>query len=138
MVWKLIVRWILGSAATAVFVIMPAISAPAFAAGASSSSISREPEAGGKAQVSDVTVRKAAAAFPKILKINREAKKEIQQTNDPQQRQQILSSARDRQISALREEGISADDYDHVLVALNSDPGLLAKFKSYLNGGSGS
>jgi cobalamin-dependent methionine synthase I len=94
------------------------------------------PQAAARAKVSDATVRKAATAFPKIMKINREAKQEMQQTNDPKQRAQILSSARTQQMSTLRQVGISAEDYNHVLLALNSDPGLRAKFKSYLNGGS--
>jgi Domain of unknown function (DUF4168) len=124
--------------ATAALLMMPAASTPAIAGGDSNSVSTSQPHPGTKVRVDDATVRKAAAVFPKILKLNKEAESRMQQTNDPQQRQQILSGTRARQMSALREAGISADDYDHVLIALNSDPGLRAKFESYLNSGSGS
>jgi hypothetical protein len=59
-------------------------------------------------------------------------------TNDQSQQRQILNNARNQQLSVLKNEGITADQYENVLIALNSDPSLRAKFDSYLGSSSGS
>jgi len=90
--------------------------------------------ASAQAHVDNDTIKKAAAVFPKIQRIAEEAGEAVQKTSDQGQQKQILSAARNRQLSALHDAGITQQEYENVLVALNSDPDVKAKFESYMRG----
>lgn len=85
-------------------------------------------------RLDDATIKKAATVLPRIKEINKETRAAVQEASSPQQKRQIISHARDEQLSALRGAGITADQYERVLIALNSDPNVRAKFQSYLQG----
>lgn len=83
-------------------------------------------------RVDDVTIKKAATVSPRIRAINEQTRAAVQKAANQQQRTQIISHARDEQLSVLRDAGITLDQYEKVLVALNSDPSVRAKFRSYM------
>lgn len=82
--------------------------------------------------VKDSTIKKAAVAMPKIQQINDQTRSAMQQATTQQQRSQILSQARTKQLSVLHDAGITVVDYEKVLIAANSDPSVKSKLESYL------
>jgi hypothetical protein len=57
-------------------------------------------------------LRKAAAALPKVRQINAEMIQALSLADSQKQRRKIVSKARDKQLVALDEAGITAHQYE--------------------------
>ena len=83
--------------------------------------------------VADASLRKAAAALPKVQQINAEMIQALSDADGREQRRKIVSKARDKQLIALDEAGITAHQYEETLTAAENDPQLFAKLEEYVN-----
>jgi len=84
-------------------------------------------------KVADVSLRKAAAALPKIRQINAEMIQALSRAGSQEQRRKIVSKAEDKQLVALDEAGITAHHYEETITAAENDPQLFAKLEEYVN-----
>jgi hypothetical protein len=84
-------------------------------------------------KVADASLRKAAAALPKIRLINAEMIQELSRADSREQRKKIVSKAKDKQLVALDEAGITARQYEETITAAENDPRLFAKLEEYVN-----
>jgi Domain of unknown function (DUF4168) len=83
--------------------------------------------------VADASLRKAAAALPKIRQINAEMIQALSRAGSQEQRRKIVSKAKDKQLVALDEAGITAHQYEETIIAAENDPQLFAKLEEYVN-----
>jgi hypothetical protein len=83
--------------------------------------------------VADASLRKAAAALPKVRQINAEMIQALSDADSREQRRKIVSKARDKQLVALDEAGITAHQYEETITAAEKDPQLFAKLEEYVN-----
>src|SRR5207245_11144342 len=84
-------------------------------------------------QVADASLREAAAALPKIRQINAEMIQALSRADSQKQRRKIVSKARDKQLVALDEGGITAHQYEETIIAAENNPQLFAKLEEYVN-----
>jgi hypothetical protein len=84
-------------------------------------------------RVADASLRKAAAALPKIRQTNLEMIQALSRADSREQRRKIVSRAKDKQLVALDEAGITAHQYEETITAAENDPRLFAKLEEYLN-----
>src|SRR5260370_32323275 len=84
-------------------------------------------------KVADVSLRKAAAALPKIRQINAEMILALSHAGSQEQRRKIVSKAKDKQLVALDEAGITAHQYEETIIAAENDPQLFAKLQEYVS-----
>ncbi len=83
--------------------------------------------------VADSSLRKAAAALPKIRQINAEMIQALSRADSREQRRKIVSEAKDKQLAALDEAGITAHQYEETITAAANNPQLFAKLEEYVN-----
>ena len=83
--------------------------------------------------VADASLRKAAAALPKIRQINAEMIQALSRADSQEQRRKIVSNAKDEQLVALDEAGITAHQYEETIIAAENNPQLFAKLEEYVN-----
>jgi hypothetical protein len=83
--------------------------------------------------VADASLRKAAAALPKIRQINAEMIQALSRADSQEQRRKIVSNAKDKQLVALDEAGITAHQYEETIIAAENNPQLFAKLEEYVN-----
>src|SRR6266851_1951703 len=83
--------------------------------------------------VADASLRKAAAALPKIRQINAEMIQALSRADSREQRRKIVSEAKDKQLAALDEAGITAHQYEETITAAANNPQLFAKLEEYVN-----
>jgi hypothetical protein len=83
--------------------------------------------------VADASLRKTAAALPKIRQINAEMIQALSRADSQKQRRKIVSKAKDKQLVALDEAGITAHQYEETITAAENDPQLFAKLEEYVN-----
>jgi hypothetical protein len=83
--------------------------------------------------VADASLRKAAAALPKIRQINAEMIQALSRADSREQRRKIVSKAKDKQLVALDEAGITAHQYEETIIAAENNPQLFAKLEEYVN-----
>lgn len=84
-------------------------------------------------KVADASLRKAAAALPKIRQINTEMIRALSRAGSQAQCRKIVSKAKDKQLVALHEAGITARQYEETITAAENDPRLFAKLEEYAN-----
>lgn len=84
-------------------------------------------------KVADGSLRKAAAALPKVRQINAEMIQALSFADSREQRRKIVSKAKDKQLVALDEAGITAHQYEATITAAENDPRLLAKLEEYVS-----
>jgi hypothetical protein len=84
-------------------------------------------------KVADASLRKAAAALPKIRQTNFEMIQALSRTDSREQRRKIVSRAKDKQLVALHEAGITAHQYEVTITAAENDPRLFARLEEYVN-----
>ena len=84
-------------------------------------------------KVVDGSLRKAAAALPKVRQINAEMIQALSFADSREQRRKIVSKAKDKQLVALDEAGITAPQYEATITAAENDPRLLAKLEEYVS-----
>jgi hypothetical protein len=83
--------------------------------------------------VTSASLRKAAAALPKIRQINAGMIQALSHADSRKQQRKIVSQARDRQLVALHEAGITAHQYEETITAAENDPQLFAKLEEYVS-----
>ena len=83
--------------------------------------------------VADASLRKAAAALPKIRQINAEMIQALSRADSQEQRRKIVSNAKDEQLVALDEAGITAHQYEETIIAAENNPQLFGKLEEYVN-----
>ncbi len=83
--------------------------------------------------VADASLRKTAAALSKIRQINAEMIQALSRADSQKQRRKIVSKAKDKQLVALDEAGITAHQYEETITAAENDPQLFAKLEEYVN-----
>ena len=83
--------------------------------------------------VTSASLRKAAAALPKIRQINAEMIQAFSRADSREQRRKIVSKAKDKQLVALDEAGITAHQYEETIIAAENNPQLFAKLEEYVN-----
>jgi hypothetical protein len=83
--------------------------------------------------VADASLRKTAAALPKIRQINAEMIQALSRADSQKQRRKIVSKAKDKQLVALDEAGITAHQYEETIIAAENNPQLFAKLEEYVN-----
>jgi hypothetical protein len=83
--------------------------------------------------VADASLRKTAAALPKIRQINAEMIQALSRADSREQRKKIVSKAKDKQLGALDEAGITAHQYEETIIAAENNPQLFAKLEEYVN-----
>jgi hypothetical protein len=84
-------------------------------------------------KVADASLRKAAAALPKIRQTNFEMIQALSRADSREQRRKIVSKARDQQLTALHEAGITAHQYEETITAAENDQRLFAKLEEYVS-----
>ncbi len=84
-------------------------------------------------RVADASLRKAAAALPKIRQTNLEMIQALSRADSREQRRKIVSRAKDKQLVALHEAGITAHQYEVTIAAAENDPRLFAKLEEYVS-----
>ena len=119
-------------------IVIVAVSALISAATPMSESYSREPGRSARATVrshrfADASLRKAAAALPKVRQINAEMIQALSFADSREQRRKIVSKAKDKQLVALDEAGITAHQYEATIAAAENDPRLFAKLEEYVS-----
>jgi hypothetical protein len=82
--------------------------------------------------VNDASLKKAARAFPKIRQINLKVQEKLKAKPAAQERQHILSQAREQEMMIVRQEGIEPDRYNEIIRRVDGDPVTNAKFASYV------
>jgi len=82
------------------------------------------------------TLEKAAKAYMAVRKINLDTAQQLSQNTDPQQKKQIVASARSQQVNIVKQNGLSAEQYNQVLEKVDANPDLKAQFASYVKGDS--
>jgi hypothetical protein len=87
--------------------------------------------------IDDATLKKAAVAFPRVRQINVETSQALTQTSSEKERQQILAQAQSKQMTIVRNVGISVDQYNQVIQSVRNDPVLQTKFASYVKAANG-
>ena len=83
--------------------------------------------------VADASLRKTAAALPKIRQINAEMIHALSRADSQKQRRKIVSKAKDKQLVALDEAGITAHQYEATIIAAENNPQLFAKLEEYVS-----
>jgi hypothetical protein len=81
-------------------------------------------------KVADASLRKAAAALPKIRQINAEMIQALSRTGSYEQRRKIVSRAKDKQLVALDEAGLTAHQYEKTIIAAENDRSSLPSSRS--------
>ena len=119
-------------------IVIVAVSALISAATPTSESYSGEPGRSAGAtvrshKVADASLRKAAAALPKVRQINAEMIQALSFADSREQRRKIVSKAKDKQWVALDEAGITAHKYEATIIAAENDPLLFAKLEEYVS-----
>ena len=119
-------------------IVIVAVSALISAATPMSESCSGEPGRSAGAtvrshKVADASLRKAAAALPKVRQINAEMIQALSFADSREQRRKIVSKAKDKQLVALDEAGITAHQYEATITAAENDPLLFAKLEEYVS-----
>jgi hypothetical protein len=101
-------------------------------------SSSSDTSASAPSEVNDATLRKVAAVFPEMRRINQETQASVQNISDQHERDQLVSQARSKQLDKLRQVGLSERQYESVIVALASNPALMQRFEFLTKGHEGS
>ena len=71
--------------------------------------------------------------MPKIRQINAEMIQALSRAGSQEQRWKIVSKAKDKQLVALDEAGITAHQYEETIIAAENDPQLFARLAEYVN-----
>jgi hypothetical protein len=119
-------------------IVIVAASALIIAATPMSKSFSGEPGRSARVtvrshKVADASLRKTAAALPKIRQTNFEMIQALSRADSREQRRKIVSKAKDKQLTALHEAGIAAYQYEATITAAENDPRLFAKLEEYVS-----
>jgi hypothetical protein len=73
------------------------------------------------------------ARQPKIGQINAEMIQALTRADSQEQRRKIVSKAKDKQLVALDEAGITAHQYEETIIAAENNPQLFDKLEEYVN-----
>lgn len=87
-------------------------------------------------KIDNATLHKAARAYVKISKINAQTGQKLKRASSRSAKQQVLADARSKEKSAVRGQGISVSQYNHVIRSVQTDASLRSKFSSYVSSAS--
>lgn len=82
--------------------------------------------------VDDATLKRAAAAYVKVRDISARAEQAIDHTDDEAGKQQLMARSESAKIAAVKEQGMEPEQYNHVILLVESDQGLQQKFLSHV------
>lgn len=74
--------------------------------------------------VSHSTIAKAGKAMHNVLAINQSYGKQLSATTDPATKQQIVATAKQKAMIAIKNQGLSVGQYNQVLAAAEQNPAL--------------
>ncbi len=79
--------------------------------------------------IGDVALEKAAVAHLKIQEIDQELQQSIEQTQDPEERQELLADANQRKIEAAGSVGLDYETYKTIMGQIHMNEGLNERFQ---------
>lgn len=83
-------------------------------------------------KIDSATLHKAARAYVKISRIRAQTGQKLKHASTRSAKQQALANARSQEMNAVRGQGISVSQYNHVIQSVQADAGLRSKFHSYV------
>jgi len=83
-------------------------------------------------EISDAELEKAAEAYAEITEISGEFQQSVQQTQDPEERQQLQIAANERMIQAVEDTGLDVETYNRIMQQVRADEELKRKFEEKL------
>ncbi|MCC9625536.1 DUF4168 domain-containing protein [Thalassospira sp. MA62] len=120
------------SIATGGFMLM---AAPALAQAQSANNAPQQLAQSGQTQqtqFSDEKLQQYASAVTEIQQLNTKWQQRIQQSEDPNEAQALRQDASEEMIGAVRDEGLTLDEYNQITTAATNNPELSSKITSYL------
>jgi predicted PurR-regulated permease PerM len=84
----------------------------------------------GQQQISDADLEKAAMAYMSINRISQEFQQALQDTQDPNMRQQLQQTANEQMVEAVKNTGLEVQEYNDIMGAVRSDEQLNQEFMS--------
>jgi ribosome-binding protein aMBF1 (putative translation factor) len=79
-------------------------------------------------QISDAELKRAAAAYGKIIAINKEFQQSVQQTQDQNERQQLQNEANQKMAQAVEDSGLDVETYNSIIAQVRANEQLAQKF----------
>jgi 3-hydroxyacyl-CoA dehydrogenase len=83
-------------------------------------------------EISEAELEKAAKAYVEIAMISQQFQESVQQTSDPDERQQMQQEANSKMITAVEEADLSVESYNEIMGKISKDEALAEKFTSKL------
>ncbi|WP_430475827.1 DUF4168 domain-containing protein [Thalassospira lucentensis] len=80
----------------------------------------------------DQKLQQYAEAVTQIQELNVEWQQRIQQTEDPGKAQELRQTANEEMVGAIREEGLTLEEYNQITDAATNDPELRNKITQHL------
>ncbi len=87
--------------------------------------------------VDDATLKRAAAAYVRVQDITLKTRKVLSNTNDENQKHQIMEEAESEKIAAVKSQGMQPQQYNQVIMLVQADNQLQHKFLSYVRQAKG-
>lgn len=80
----------------------------------------------------DQQLQQYAEAVTQIRELNVEWQQRIQKTEDPGEAQEMRQAANEEMIGAIRDEGLTLEEYNQITTAATNDPELRNQIAQYL------
>lgn len=91
-----------------------------------------EPPSRAAPQVTDQQLETYAVAALEVQKINQAYQPKISQAESPEEQKILYDKATQEMTQAIRENGMSVEQYNQLTTAVQSNPDLSAKLQSYM------
>lgn len=85
-----------------------------------------------QASFSDEQLEAFAAATVEVRNLNQEWQQRIQETQDPQQEQQLREEATQKMAEAIEEEGLTVQEYNQITQVARQNPEVYDKVTEYM------
>ncbi len=83
-------------------------------------------------EISETELEKAAMAYMEIAMISQEFQESVQETADPEARQEMQREANDKMIRAVEETGLDVQQYNNIMGEVSKNQSLAEEFSSKL------
>lgn len=87
-------------------------------------------------QMSDTMVRKVGTALRHVATIRQQYADKAQSVNSPQQRQDLTDQAEKDMLKAIKDQGLSIQQYDQAIQMAQADPSLRQRLVSVAQAGN--
>lgn len=117
--------------------VMVVVAALAFTTPAAAQEVPAQQE---PVEVTDSLLEEFATIYPTVAEVSREAQAELSEAADQAEAQRIQAEANEEIMDTLDEAGMTFEEYDGVIRAVNDDPELMEKFEALMleiHGGEG-